>query len=44
MALAIFGESTPDRPKWIDLSMFAFSILAMYLVARVANWRSQSAA
>lgn len=44
MALAIFGESTPDRPKWVDLFMFVFSILAMCLVARVANWRSQPAA
>ncbi|MCK9512864.1 MAG: OpgC domain-containing protein [Pigmentiphaga sp.] len=42
MALAVFGESTPERPKWVDLAMFTFSVVAMYVVARVANWKSQT--
>jgi hypothetical protein len=37
MVLTVAGEPAPDRPLWIDLALFAGSIVALYGVARLVT-------
>lgn len=38
LALALFGESRPDRPVWIDVALLTFVFAALYAVALVSRW------
>jgi hypothetical protein len=33
LALALLGESTPARPAWVDLALFAVSLAALWMAA-----------
>jgi peptidoglycan/LPS O-acetylase OafA/YrhL len=35
LALALLGETNPDRPMWIDPVMFVGCIVILYIVARL---------
>jgi hypothetical protein len=37
MVLCVIGEPSPDRPLWRDLFLFAGSIFALYVVARLVS-------
>ncbi|HTJ99229.1 MAG TPA: OpgC domain-containing protein [Bordetella sp.] len=37
LVLSVIGEPSPDRPLWRDLSLFAGSIFALYVVARLVS-------
>jgi hypothetical protein len=37
MVLTVLGEPSPDRPLWMDLLLYAGSILVLYVVARLVG-------